>query len=195
VNKLLQLARTIVQPSQVYLSLRDAWQAQLGESPERASLLVLLSQWSLETANGARCMNFNLGGIKHVDGDGCDYCEFLTVEYKNGQPIRMMLPFRAYPSLEAGAADYLELIRKRFALAWPAVVTGQTADFAHLLKLQGYYTAPEQDYAAGLARCYRALDAAVPPDTKPELPADRSESLNKEASAVGEESPEPPAAA
>lgn len=187
--------RTVISPEQVYFALRDAWQRQLGEQPERASLLTLLSQWSLETANGARCMNYNLGGIKHVPGDDHDWTEYLTTEFFGGNSRRMMQPFRSYPTLEDGAADYLDLLRKRFAAAWPAVVLGHVTDFAHLLKLQGYYTAPEDQYAAGLQRCYAALDARIPPDTRPELPPDRSEELNEEAEAVGEETPEPPSAA
>jgi hypothetical protein len=190
------IARTPVRPIDVYLALRDAWAAELGgPEPDRKSLLVLLAQWHLETDGGARCMNFNLGGIKHEDGDGHDWAEYLTVEVFGGVPRKLMQKFRAYSSLDDAAADYLTLIRKRFAMAWPAVIMGQPMDFAHLLKMGGYYTAPEQQYAAGLEARYTLLEGMIPPDTVSELPPDRTGELNEIAEEVGDEPPDAPEAA
>lgn len=69
--------------------------------------------------------------------------------------------FRAFETLEAGAADYLELLRKRFDRAWPAVLAGDTTQFARLLRVQGYYTASELSYARALQAHYASLDEQI----------------------------------
>ena len=45
--------------------------------------------------------------------------------------------FRVFSSLTLGAVDYLTLLRKRFHLAWPAVLSGDPVGFVHALKSQG----------------------------------------------------------
>ena len=50
--------------------------------------------------------------------------------------------FRAFDSLEHGAAAYLAKLRSRFARAWPYVEAGDPSGFAAALKSQGYFTAP-----------------------------------------------------
>lgn len=161
--------KTVVGPQHLYAVLRAAWRTQVQTEPRRTSLLVLLAQWSLETGGGGACIAWNLGNIKHVPGDGHDYALFRTWEILRGQRVELDQTFRAYATLEEGAADYLATIRGRFGYAWPAVENGDVEDFAHKLKLRGYYTAPERDYAAGLRARYTALDAQIEDDTAPKL--------------------------
>ena len=52
----------------------------------------------------------------------------------------------------------------RFAAAWPAVLAGDTNQFAFLLKQQGYYTADESKYAAGLNARKSQFEALDLPD-------------------------------
>lgn len=156
--------RTVVTPAEMYDALKAAWSTQVGTTPTRVSLLVLLSQWSLETGNGSACMNFNCAGIKHVAGDGRDYTTYDTIEYIRGVRTPVNQPFRAYPNLELGVADYLAVLRKTFGYAWPAVEAGDLKDFAHRLRVRGYYTAPEAQYALGLENRYTALDREIPSD-------------------------------
>lgn len=62
--------------------------------------------------------------------------------------------FRAYRTLEEGAVDYLNLLHKRFALAWPAVIAGDPAQFSKLLKQARYYTAEESHYTKSLTSIF-----------------------------------------
>ena len=58
--------------------------------------------------------------------------------------------FRAYESLQDAMQDHLETLRRTFPHAWAALLTGDVDAFAHGLKLDGYYTADEDDYEAML---------------------------------------------
>lgn len=75
---------------------------------------------------------------------------------KNGMAVVWFYPnhvaccFRAYRTLDEGAGDYLALLHRRFASAWPAVLAGDPEQFAKLLKAARYYTADENEYARGL---------------------------------------------
>ena len=161
-------------PTDVYAELRDAWRRLLGNEPTRANLLVLLSHWAFETAFGRACHRYNLGNIKHRDGDGRDYVMFRCSEVVGGRQIWYDPPhpatwFRAYASLGDGVLDYLVLLRGQFGYAWPAVEAGDPADFSHRLKTRGYYTADEAVYTAGMERCLIQLDRQLGPDTAPDV--------------------------
>lgn len=69
--------------------------------------------------------------------------------------------FRAFKTLEDGAADYLGMLRKRFASAWPAVEAGDAAQFSHLLKVARYYTADESHYTRSLVSIYNEMATKV----------------------------------
>jgi hypothetical protein len=62
--------------------------------------------------------------------------------------------FRAFHSLLEGAIDYVKLLNKRFQKSWPAIIAGDPALFAHLLKVQRYYTADESVYVASVKSCF-----------------------------------------
>jgi len=62
--------------------------------------------------------------------------------------------FRAYRTLDEGAADYLDMLHRRFASAWPAVVAGDPSQFSKLLKAARYYTADEAHYTRGVVSIY-----------------------------------------
>jgi hypothetical protein len=161
---------TPAHPAEVFTALRAAWDDSVDDTaPNRASILVLLSQWALETGFGHACHRWNLGNAKHVPGDGHEYVMFACSEIISGvevwfQPPARQTWFVAFESLSDGAEYYLRSLRKQFASAWPAVIAANPAEFAHLLKLSHYYTASEALYVAGLMRCYRQLDVAIPPD-------------------------------
>lgn len=157
-------------PEDVYEALAIVWHRLMADEPgSRASRLVLLAHWALETGFGHGCWCWNLGNIKHVAGDGQSYCMVRLNEVIGGQ-VRWFVPpdpatwLRAYTSLEDGTQDYLCRMRAEFRAAWPAVMAGDPALFCHLLKLARYYTAPESEYTAGVLRCYHQLDAAIRPD-------------------------------
>jgi hypothetical protein len=64
----------------MYEALRLAWYTQFGDAnPKHESLLVLLAQWNIETAEGARMHNWNVGNVKSIAGDGLPYTFFDNV--------------------------------------------------------------------------------------------------------------------
>lgn len=159
-------------PADLYAALGDAWRTLIGSDPSRASKLVLVAHWALETGFGHACWNWNLGNVKHVAGDGRDYCQFRCNEVIHGQIVWFDPPdpatsFRAFATLEAGVVDYLALLRGQFGFAWPAVEAGDVADFCHRLKLRQYYTADEGQYTSGVLRCFHQLDLTIPADPDP----------------------------
>lgn len=110
---------------------------------------MLSAQVSLETANGAQMYNFNFGGIKGVSPRG-ETANCMTHEVLDGQNVHISQGFRAYRSLDEGARDYVSVLQNRFPTALAQASAGDLSGFAHALKQAHYYTAPEQEYAAGL---------------------------------------------
>lgn len=160
---------THVDATSMYLALRTAWVSLLGTQPTRASLLVLLAHWSFETGNGGGMHCYNVGNIKHVPGDGHDFCVFTAGEVLGGKAVTLQMPFRAYASLDEGVADYMHLLRGQYGFAWPAVESGDVQDFAARLKLRGYFTADLAVYQHGIQTRYTMLDASIAPDTLPDV--------------------------
>src|SRR4051794_28728260 len=169
---------TSVSPGAVLSALQVAWRTQFGTQPLRASLLVLLAQWALETGRGRSMHCFNLGNVKSNRTSG-DWCFFRCDEILNGkvkwfEPDDPACCFRAFPDLNSGAADYLRTLNARFQGAWPAVVAGDPAAFAHLLKQQRYYTADEAQYTHSVVSLFnefsRTLQPAAPAGNASALP-------------------------
>jgi hypothetical protein len=146
---------------------------------KRDSVLVLLAQWAIETGRGKFMWNYNIGNIKSVEGDQHDFTFLTTsevisieaarkehdarplttrIEWENQEKMIasiVVLPdhpwarFRAFISLEAGCVDYLRFLHNKFATSWVAVDAGDPGLFAHLLKVHGYYTGPEDNGKGG----------------------------------------------
>lgn len=154
---------TPVTPTALYAALQQAWPNVIGGTPQRCSLLVLLAQVAEETGWHA-CHCWNLGNVKHVPGDGHDYCQFRASEIVGGKEVFSTMSFRAFASLDAGAVDYLTLLHRRFASAWPAVLDGDPAAFVHALKLEHYFTADEGLYSKNVVALFTALSHTIPSD-------------------------------
>jgi flagellum-specific peptidoglycan hydrolase FlgJ len=168
--------KTPVSVQDMYTALSQAWFATFGSAPSQASILVLLAQWGLETANGASMIQYNVGNFKHVPGDGWNWTTFGTTECTdNGENCTpQSASFAAYPDLQTGVNVYFKAMQTRFASAWPAVVAGDTDAFAQLLHDAGYYTASESSYAQGLQSRYNqflAMDLGEPALSTAALPA------------------------
>lgn len=177
--------KTIVTRQEVLEALWGAWIAYFNAVPKKESIWVLMSQWALESGWGNFCHCYNLGNVKSRPGDGRNYCFFECDEvlgrksaeryrakdpglvkiksYQGNMAVVQFYPdhpvarFRAFESLHGGAADYLALLAKRFHMSWPAVAAGDPAQFAHLLKLQGYYTASESRYTKTLTGVFEMI--------------------------------------
>jgi len=184
-------------------ALYEAWIHLFGEVPKKESVWVLASQVALETGWCKAMWNFNFGNVKSVEGDGHDYCYFacneilktatahamataapatarVTQDRGDGTSIIWFYPkhpgcrFRAFNTLVDGAVDYIGLLNKRFARSWPAVLTGDPAQFSHLLRSQGYYTADELAYTKTLTSVFHTISQLnVDYTTPPELTDDQ----------------------
>jgi len=66
--------------------------------------------------------------------------------------------FRAFTTLDAGAADYLELLRQRYASAWAQVEAGELDAFVDALARARYFTADRAQYLATLRGVVSMLD-------------------------------------
>jgi len=169
-------------------ALWRAWLHLFGEPPKKESIWILMAQWALETGWGKYCHNYNLGNVKSSNGDGYDYTYFacneilktaqaqayaakspdtakITVYRKDGTAIIWFYPdhpgcrFRAFHTLLEGATDHISIVHKRFSKAWPAVIAGNPAQYSHMLRQQGYYTADESSYTKTLVSVYNTIKA------------------------------------
>ncbi len=146
--------------SSVRSALARALQDATGVPPNAHTLNVLSAQVSLETAGGQQMFNFNFGGIKGASPQG-DTATYMTREVLGGKDMHLAQGFRAYSSLDAGARDYIAVLRARFPGAFAQASAGNIDGFAHALKQAHYYTAPEAEYAAGLRHAAGAAASAA----------------------------------
>ena len=130
-------------------ALARGYERVTGAAPSARLLDVLTAQASLETGSGKSMYNYNFGGIKGYSPSGMTAC-CRTKEVLDGKEVDIRDGFRAYSSLEEGAVDYVSLMRGRFGSAMSFAKQGDVDGFAHALKKSGYYTAPEEKYAAAL---------------------------------------------
>jgi hypothetical protein len=153
---LVPTVRTTYTQAQMIEGFIRGWIKQFGEIPSKTSVGVLYAQDALETGSTTSMWNNNIGNVKYkptAGDEGWTYMMLANVwEIINGSKVYFQPPnpatwFRAFPSLADGVAFHLDFLRNhRYKNAWSAVESGNPAAFAHLLKIAGYYTAPEADY-------------------------------------------------
>jgi hypothetical protein len=147
-------------------ALARALESATGRPPSSQTVDVLAAQVSLETAHGGSMYNFNFGGIKGASPQG-ETANYLTREVLDGRDVHLKQGFRAYESLDEGARDYVSVLRARFPQAYTQATSGNVDAFAHALKESHYYTAPEQQYAAGLRAAAGAGSFSAPAAQSP----------------------------
>lgn len=141
----------------------EGWLAQFGALPKKEAIGVVWAQNALETGSTASMWGNNIGNVKFVasknpdDDNGKQYMMLSNVwEIINGQKVIFQPPnpatwFRAFPTLKEGVMFHLDFLKNhRYKSAWSAIEAGDPAQFAHLLKMQRYYTAPEADYVRAM---------------------------------------------
>ena len=151
--------RTQVSQAEIRDAIARAHAKVTGRAASGAALDVLTAQASLETASGGRMYNYNFGGIKGSSASG-ETARLRTHEVLGGKDVEIRDGFRAYRSLDDGAADYVRLITDRFPAAMAQAERGDVDGFAKALKQAGYYTAAEKDYASGLRALMSATSTA-----------------------------------
>jgi hypothetical protein len=163
-------ARTPVSVGDLRAAIDRAYQRVTGNAASKTLLDNLTAQASLETGRGAQMYNYNFGGIKGASPTG-QTAHCLTHEVEGGKEITIRQGFRAYGSLDAGADDYVRVLRKNFGAALGKAELADVGGFAHALKQAGYYTANESDYARALsAQGGATSSAAAAPLPTPAVP-------------------------
>lgn len=72
--KRLTAVRTPCTPETMFDAMGQAWVTAFKTQPSKASLVVTLCQWVLETGWGKSCWDWNIGNFRSRDGDGRDWC-------------------------------------------------------------------------------------------------------------------------
>jgi hypothetical protein len=156
--KLVPTVRTTYTQTQLIQGFIEGWKQLYGEFPKKESIAVIYAQNAIETGSTSSMWNNNIGNVKFVANggtidDGKEYMMLANVwEMVNGKKVIFQPPhpatwFRSFPTLAEGIAFHFGFLRnKRYKLAWTAVESGKPAEFSHLLKVAGYYTASEVEY-------------------------------------------------
>jgi mannosyl-glycoprotein endo-beta-N-acetylglucosaminidase len=165
-----QARRTPASIGEIRTALTKALEAATGRRPNARAVDVLAAQVSLETAHGGAMYNYNFGGIKGASPRG-ETANYMTHEVLNGRDVRLAQGFRAYGSLDEGARDYVAVLRTRFPQAYAQATAGNVDGFAHALKQSHYYTAAEDQYAAGLRAAGGLQNAGATPAPLQPLPS------------------------
>jgi hypothetical protein len=171
---------------EIFTALWRAWVQIFGTTPRVESILILLAQWAFETGYGKAMRCFNFGNVKSTPTDGFDYCYFacneiltkaqalayvaknpetakITKVRDDGKVVIWFYPdhpgcrFRAFHSIFEGAIDHLSIVSKKFSKSWPAVLAGDPKQYAHMLKMQKYYTGDESVYTSSLVSIFHGL--------------------------------------
>jgi hypothetical protein len=137
-------------------AISSAYTSVMGAPPSKATLAVLVSQWSLETGGGRAMMNYNFGGIKGGSPNG-QSVSYRTTEGSGDDVQSIVDSFRAYDSPHEGAVDYIRLLRDHFPNALAEARAGNPAGFAHALKSAGYFTGSEKAYSEAIASTARRV--------------------------------------
>src|SRR4051812_220830 len=130
--------------------LSDAWSKVVGQAPSRDTSLLLTAHWALETDTGRAMPGHNFAGIKA--SPQAQGAFFDTIEGHGATQRGIRAKFRTYDSPEAGARDYVSLLKTRYPSALEAARVGDVTDFAQALAAGGYFTADPAAYSAGLLK-------------------------------------------
>jgi len=165
--------RTFVDIEDLELALRGALTEAIGRPAPVTSTALLVAQCWHETGRTKSCWNFNLGNVQCFAPSKMDYVVYTASELVKDATVMRRETFRAYDSLQAGAQAWVAFFAKspRYLRVWEAIVAGATPEqYAHLLKVCGYYTADEGEYARGIASLYKEFMSQRKRDTDPETP-------------------------
>lgn len=160
-----ETTRTRFTMEQFLTAVISAWKNLFHHTPTKEQVGILWAQYALETGGGGYCWNFNIGNIKKIRNDKHSKYMMLagTWEIINGKRVVFQPPsevtwFRAYDTLQEGVTDYIRFLSSgRYKVAFQAALSGSPEEFAHRLKVAGYYTAPERDYVLAVRSRFNAF--------------------------------------
>lgn len=145
---------TPVNDDDVVHALSNAYASVVGKKPDKGKLGLMVGQVALETGGTGSghlrsVHNYNLGNIRgEYNGS---WTSFTAGEIEKGKEV-IYQPgehnkFRAYPSLDAGAVDYVRMLQSR-PHWWDGLQTGTVDGFIKgLTTYPAYFTAGAQTYA------------------------------------------------
>lgn len=110
------------------------------------SAMLLTAHVALSTGWGKKCHNWSLAGIKASESQ--PYVVLTGFEYEDGTNVYSKMKWRAFNSLDEGAAAVIGLLKQpRYASAWAMLQAGNVEYFAEVGR-NGWYTAPPESTAA-----------------------------------------------
>jgi flagellum-specific peptidoglycan hydrolase FlgJ len=134
--------------------LSEAWTALHHTAIERETLAVLWAHWALETGRGERMTGYNFAGIKGRAPRGGSH-RLWTWEKNDSSSEWVQRTFRAYDNPEAGARDYLRLLKGKYPRAIRAARRGSPIDFVSALNEGGYFTEEPEAYLRAISSLTR----------------------------------------
>ncbi len=152
---------TVATPEQAAVALADAYARGIGSRPSKKILSLLMGQAAGETGNFKSMHNFNFGNVKASSSYPL-VTYFRCSEIVNGQEVFYDPPaaecrFRAFRTLEDGAAAYIETLKKN-PHWWQGLQTGTVDGFIAGLTFRDnksgfypYFTANVEKYRTLLA--------------------------------------------
>lgn len=186
----LDAIKTPVDKTAMFTAMANGWIQIFSEMPTREAIILMMSQWALETGHGDSMWCYNLGNVKAQTTGAYDHCFFacnellktsvahkmaaddpvhakVTADRSDGNSWIWFYPkhpyscFRAHRTLNEGVLSHILLMNKRFTKAWPFIAAGDPTGFCHALKQQNYYTADESSYTKGVVRVFSGYRAAL----------------------------------
>jgi hypothetical protein len=141
-------------------AIAEAYQHVFDRWPNQAELVTLAAMSSHETAEWTKMAGYNLAGLKASVSGTHDYYNAKTFEYEpqpdgTKKKVVMYLHFRSYATLQGGAVDFLDLLRRGYPKALAAAREGDIDAFVDgLTKGWGgklsWFTAPKSQYLAAV---------------------------------------------
>lgn len=161
---------------QAMLALRNAFETVEGVAPSAACLAIHTAQSALEAGRWKSLHNWCFTNAKasatYAGFFQCYRCNEQLADGWHwyvpegelvggfGTPLKgapLAVPdghpqtrFRAFPHIDAGALDHMQLVKRRWPEAWTAARAGDVAGFVHGLKQRNFFTANEAPYLAGV---------------------------------------------
>lgn len=152
-----QRVRTEVSSAQMAQSIINVWKQKFGTVPSKKQVAMILAQNDLETGHRKSMWNYNIGNITTKSGGEFDYFNDLITKEQTRPGVwkKMRLKYRAYPNLDEGVKDYLNLLSTgRYVAAWQHILHPNPVSFSKALKKAGYYTANEVPYTKNLVSLF-----------------------------------------
>jgi hypothetical protein len=163
----LEPVKNVVSEKDMATALRNAYKLVFNKYCSNETLSILMAHVALETGRFTKqLICFNIGNIKRSSKQfwtmyRCS--EILDDKEIFFDPPHPQTHFRAYKSLEEAAKSYiLFLLKDRYEMSLDSLMAGKPKEYAHNLKINGYYTGNEAKYTAGVVSLSKEYLKKIP---------------------------------